>query len=663
MKIWLKLSLVFGLLFAIIILIVALNFIVANESKSNLIHIKKEIEPDVKLISHFKQVNNELYFLLNNRVYNPKVLYTNETTRLKGIVEVELPFIKASLSNTLNSFYKNAENKKLLAAITTEIKYASEILNLYSSVKDYNNESKLHEGKLLLEQYIYPNSIYIDRNLELQLFQYDLQNKLYQESLANNLDNISSWILIVGIIGVLLSMFFVIRTLLVFSTQIKNLQEGAINVYQGNLNTIIKEEGNNELSALSKVFNHMTTSLKDNHERLAFAKDKAERANQSKSEFLANMSHEIRTPLNGVIGFADLLKSSELNTTQHNYVSNIFSSAKSLLDILNDILDFSKIEAGLMTLEVSSVNIHEVANAASNIISFQIANKNIEFILHISPEIKQEVKGDAIRLRQILVNLLSNAVKFTEKGTIELKIDLVSKNTPNEAVFRFAVSDTGIGIEEKNKAKIFKAFEQNDATTTRKYGGTGLGLSISNQLLALMHSELKLISVLEEGSVFYFDITFPLVEPLKAQKTVDLEGINTNEHAINSFAFDLLLVEDNTINIILAKSILTKYYPNIKITTALNGEEGVIAFQKSLPAIVFMDVQMPIMNGYDATKQIRSLAHGKDVPIIALTAGSIKGDIEKCMEAGMDDFVTKPYVKETIMAIIQKWVMKPSGNV
>ncbi|MEX0929582.1 MAG: ATP-binding protein [Balneolales bacterium] len=238
------------------------------------------------------------------------------------------------------------------------------------------------------------------------------------------------------------------------------------------------------------------------------AKEHAEGANRAKSEFLANMSHEIRTPLNAVIGFTDLLKRTPLDETQKQYMSNVFTSAHSLLDIISDILDFSKIEAGKLELDIDRTDLRHLSEQVRDIIRYQAQEKALELIVNTPPDLPRFIWTDSVRLRQVLVNLLSNAIKFTEKGIVEFKIEETKKTKKGKTQLRFSVSDTGIGIEPHNQQKIFEAFLQEDSSTTRNFGGTGLGLSIANNLLALMHSKLELKSDPGKGSTFYFDVAF-----------------------------------------------------------------------------------------------------------------------------------------------------------
>ncbi|MFQ3173141.1 MAG: signal transduction histidine kinase/ActR/RegA family two-component response regulator [Flavobacterium sp.] len=402
------------------------------------------------------------------------------------------------------------------------------------------------------------------------------------------------------------------------------------------------------------------TDRKSVEMELIKAKEEAMAASKAKTNFLANMSHEIRTPLNGIVGFTDLLMTSSLDEDQLEYMSIINESANTLIHIVNEVLDFSKIEAGKLELEISETNIFELSNQVIGLFKYQTMNKKIDLRLNLDANVPEFVQADVTRLKQILANLISNAVKFTHSGAITLDVSEIPTSNIYSSAIKFSVKDTGIGIEEVNSEKIFKSFMQCDSSICRQFGGTGLGLTISNQLLDLMSSTLNLESKIGEGSNFFFTVQFKKSNQIETS-TSDNAGRKNDDKRTPLAALSyhkILVVEDNRINMFLAKTLLKRIIPSSDIIEATDGNDAVEKYIMEQPDVVLMDVQMPNKNGYDATYEIRKSKGAENIPIIAMTAGILMDEKEKCFESGMDDYLPKPIIIADLMRILHKWNKK-----
>ncbi len=457
--------------------------------------------------------------------------------------------------------------------------------------------------------------------------------------------------IIIGAVALLIRILFT-----QINYPIKNYTELLKDISFSSASFRLVPEGSYELRLLANTFNNLYGSFQDElvkrgqaEETMKAAKDEAERANRAKSEFLANMSHEIRTPLNTITGYTYLLENNDLNLKQKEYVDKIDMAAKNLLGIINEILDFSKIEARRMTLEIVDFDLFRIMDDLCGMVGLEAQRKGVQLNLNVKPDVPQYIKGDSVRLKQVILNLLANSVKFTHEGSIGILVELLSKEQ-NRLNLRFSIADTGIGISEEQKKSLFQVFSQGDASTSRKYGGTGLGLAICKKMVELMGGHIEVVSETGKGSTFSFTANFSLVDKTPVeQKEGQMAGLTRIFEKKK-----ILLTEDNLINLQMTEEILNQL--GFDTDTAENGFTAIQMVEQNFYDAAIMDIRMPEMDGYETTRRIRALQNKENLPIIALSADAVEGVAEKAKAAGMNGYLTKPLDPLKLIEVLKSYI-------
>lgn len=514
-------------------------------------------------------------------------------------------------------------------------------LNIINKLKQGQDKVTHHIGEQESRIYSFLTDI---ENSSLLFLSVDVSHEVLQRGKATI--NTAIILIFLALVSIFYSVFIFIDSMIFQRLEtIKNDINKVHNFKDLSLRTEVI--GSDEIGFLGQSYNSMLDSLKE-------VEDQLQHANKIKSMFLANMSHEIRTPMNAIIGFGDLLMDEDLTDVQRDYTSAIRDAGQNLLTIINDILDLSKIESGKMNMEIINCNLGNIIRYVDSVMRPLASKKDIKFEVLQCSELPAVIKTDSTRLCQCLTNLVSNAIKFTDKGHVYVNVSM--KQESDETSIYFEVEDTGIGIPFERQKEIFDSFTQADCTTTRKFGGTGLGLTITKQMSEMLGGSLTVKSKPDKGSIFTLRI--PAGVDVKNCEMLDQYEVACREHreyekpASMHFEGKVLVAEDNPANQMLIKIILEK--AGLDTVIVENGVDAVEEVVENDYDLVFMDMQMPDMNGFEATKEIRTM--GIDIPIIAITANALKGDDKKCIQFGCSAYISKPVKKSKLNFILEKYL-------